>query len=107
MACSTAPGRLTKIGAPAAAPTMLPSRNGSMVAHRIWPRNRTTRDEPTPSCTTVCTGMRIAGGSTMAISASRIGPPPAPVIMPNSAVQNDASARLKKISASMPGTPRN
>ena len=107
MPWSTAVGRLTKIGAAMAAPTMEPIRNGNMVGHRMNRQSIMARLDPTPNCTTVCTGMRTAGGITMAISASRMGPPPAPVIMPKKAVQKDASAKPAKTRPSILGMPRN
>jgi hypothetical protein len=86
-------GRATKTLAPAAAPTAAPAMKGSKVPRMTKRHMITVREIPVPSMTTVWTGITAAGGITIAMIASRITPPAAPVKTPMKAVTNDATER--------------
>ncbi len=83
----------TNTRAPAAAPIAEPITNGSTAARMTWRHIIMVRVTPEPSITTVCTGISVSGGITIAISPSSTTPPAAPVNTPMNDVTNEAAMR--------------
>jgi hypothetical protein len=70
--------------------------NGKTVPRMTNRHMITVRDIPVPSITIVWTGITAEGGITIAMIASKITPPAAPVKTPMKAVTNDAKERAAK-----------
>ena len=106
MACSHESGNATKTLAPAAAPIAEPTTKGSTVPRRTYRHMIMVRDMPVPSITTVWTGITTVGGIPVAMIASRITPPAAPVNTAMNAVTNEAADRPTNKSGPTSGAAR-
>ena len=102
----TTPDSVTKICAPASAPRIAPSVNGSSVPRSTKRQRIATRLDDEPSMTTVCTGIRMAGGNQIAITASRISPPAVPMVDAMNALTKQNAVSPPNTQPSTPGTPR-
>ena len=80
--------------------------NGTSVPRMTWRHMIIVRAAPVPSITTVWTGIRAAGGITIAISASSSTPPAAPVKTPMKPETNDATERPANRSGPISGVKR-
>ena len=97
---------VTKICAPASAPSAAPSAKGTSVPRMTNRQRIAARLDDEPSMTTVCTGISTAGAKKIAIAASRISPPAVPMVDMMNAVTNANAVSPPNTQASTPGTPR-
>ena len=104
--CKIAEGSVTKICAPAYAPTQAPIANGAMSDFLTWGHIIRVLLMLAPSCTTVCIGIRIAIGKKKVIIASNKRPPAVPVTVPKNVVKAAASVRVAKSNRFTLGMPK-